>query len=152
MLHTYSSFLKQLIGEAVVFILKMSERTSAPFGVWRLNVQRTWEQTISWCEKLRKILTWTCNLDIYHDHNYAQRIRGNFKFKVDLLIFIDFTDYPLIIINEFTSSTNCGTCTLLTKQSRRSAFPLFKPKYHDFLWWGQLKCLRRSDKWLYKYA
>lgn len=66
-------------------------------------------------------------------YNYAQRIRGNFKFKVDLLIFIDFADYPLIIINEFTSSTNCGTCTLLTKKSRRSAFLLFKPKYHDFL-------------------
>lgn len=64
-LHTYSSFLKQLIGEAVVFILKMSERTSAPFGVWRLKVQRTWEQTISGCKHFRKKLIWTSNLDIY---------------------------------------------------------------------------------------
>lgn len=54
-LRTYSSFLKQLIGEAVVFILKMSEGTPTPFGVRRLNVQKTWKETMSWCKMLEKI-------------------------------------------------------------------------------------------------
>lgn len=63
------------------------------------------------------------------NYNYAQRIRGNFKFKVDLLIFIDFADYPLINNYEriyvFNELWNMHVINQTIKKIR---FPTFQTK------------------------